>query len=58
MPRNGDIINTYINPETEMLGAKALWVMILMALVLLEVKLALVELSPQQQNTLREKPCI
>jgi len=30
-PRSRDIINTYINPEAEMLAAKALWVMILMA---------------------------
>lgn len=53
-PRSADIINTYISPKTEMLEARALRVMILMALVLLEVKLVLLELSPQEQNALRE----
>lgn len=53
-PRSGDIINTYISPKTEMLEARALRVMILMALVLLEVKLVPLELSPQEQNALRE----
>lgn len=38
--------------------ARALRVMILMALVLLEVKLVLLELSPQEQNALREMPRI
>jgi len=55
-PRSSDIINTYISPKTEMREARALRVMILMALVLLEVKLVLLELSPQEQNALREMP--
>lgn len=55
-PSSGDIINTYINPEPETLAAKALWVMILMARVLLEVKLVLLELNPQEQKPLGETP--
>lgn len=41
-----------------MLAAKALWVMVLMARVLLEVKLVLLELNPQEQKPLSETPRI
>lgn len=41
-----------------MLAAEALWVMILMAAVLLEGKLVLLELNPQEQKPLSETPRI
>lgn len=57
-PSSSDTINTYIHPETELLAAKALWVMILMAPALLEAKLVLLELNVQEQKPLSETPRI
>lgn len=55
-PRSSDITNTYINPETEKLAAKALWAKISMASVLVEVKLVPLEPNPQEGKPLGETP--
>lgn len=48
--RGAGVINTRMDAETELLAAKALWVTTAMAPVLLEGKLVLLELNPQEQK--------